>query len=339
MKFKEYLKDKVYAIILTLLTVGVIYLIFRAYRIKTSIIISGIIIFLICNVIIMLIDYFRKRNFYNEFLTNILELDKSYLVLETLDCPEFCEGKLLYQALYEINKSYLENVNKIDNSRKNFKEYVEMWIREVKIPLATLTLTINNHQNEINPKIKSQIKRLEDYVDQVLYYVRSENAEKDYLIKKVDLGNIIKNIGIKNMDDLLENNIEFIVDKTDALVYSDAKWLEFILGQIINNAIKYKRNIKNSYIKISTKDDKKKVVLMIEDNGIGIKDSDIKQVFDKSFTGENGRIRSKSTGMGLYIAKNMCEKLGHKITLESALHKYTRVYITFAKNDFYEIAK
>ena len=74
-------------------------------------------------------------------------------------------------------------------------------------------------------------------------------------------------------------------------------------------------------------------------NDIGIKDSDIKQVFDKSFTGENGRIRSKSTGMGLYIAKNMCEKLGHKITLESALHKYTRVYITFAKNDFYEIAK
>jgi len=186
MKFKEYLKDKVYAIILTLLTVGVIYLIFRAYRIKTSIIISGIIIFLICNVIIMLIEYFRKRNFYNEFLTNILELDKSYLVLETLDCPEFCEGKLLYQALYEINKSYLENVNKIDTSRKNFKEYVEMWIHEVKIPLATLTLTINNHQNEINPKIKSQIKRLEDYVDQVLYYVRSENAEKDYLISKIN---------------------------------------------------------------------------------------------------------------------------------------------------------
>lgn len=339
MRFKDYLKDKVYAIILTFLSIGIIFLIFKAYRIETEIIFSGIIIFLICNLIIMLIDYFRKKRFYNEFLMNIEELDKAYLVLETLDCPEFYEGKLLYQSLYEINKSFLENVNKINNSRKAFKEYVEMWIHEVKIPLASLTLTINNHQNEINPKIKSQIKRLEDYVDQVLYYVRSENAEKDYLIKKIDLGNIIKNIGIKNMDDLLENHIEFVVEKINIDVLSDAKWLEFILGQIINNAIKYKRNIKNSYIKITAKEDKEKVVLMIEDNGIGIKDTDIKQVFDKSFTGENGRTRSKSTGMGLYIAKNMCGKLGHKIILESIVNKYTRVYITFAKNDFYEIAK
>ncbi len=339
MRFKDYLKDKVYAIILTFLSIGIIYLIFKAYRIETGIIFSGIIIFLICNVIIMLIDYFRKKRFYNEFLTNIEELDKAYLVLETLEYPEFYEGKLLYQSLYEINKSYFENVNKINNSRKAFKEYVEMWIHDVKIPLASLTLTINNHQNEINPKIKSQIKRLEDYVDQVLYYVRSENAEKDYLIKKIDLGSIIKNIGIKNMDDLLENHIEFVVEKINIDVLSDAKWLEFILGQIINNAIKYKRNIKNSYIKITAKEDKTKVVLTIEDNGIGIKDTDIKQVFDKSFTGENGRTRSKSTGMGLYIAKNMCEKLGHKITLESIVNKYTRVSITFAKNDFYETLK
>lgn len=339
MKFKEYLKDKVYAIILTLLSIGIVYLIFKAYRIETGIIFSGIVIFFICNIIIILIDYFRKKRFYHEFLTNILELDKAYLVLETLECPEFYEGKLLYQALYEINKSYLENVSKINSSRKSFKEYVEMWIHEVKIPLASLTLTINNHQNEINPKIKSQIKRVEDYVEQVLYYVRSENAEKDYLIKKVDLGMIIKNIGIKNMDDLLENHIEFRVEKINIAVLSDAKWLEFILGQIINNAIKYKRNVKNSYIKIAASEDKTKVVLMVEDNGIGIKESDIKQVFDKTFTGENGRFRSKSTGMGLYIARVLCGKLGHKIALESAVNKYTRVYITFAKNDFYEITK
>ena len=141
------------------------------------------------------------------------------------------------------------------------------------------------------------------------------------------------------MDDLLDNNIEFIVEKTNALVFSDSKWLEFILGQIVNNSIKYKRNIKNSYIKISIRDEKTKVILIIEDNGIGIKETDIKQVFDKSFTGENGRVRSKSTGMGLYIAKNMCERLGHTIKIESSVNKYTRVYITFAKNDFYEIAK
>ena len=334
MKLNHYLKDKLFAFVTTFITLIIIYLILMAFKIKAEIIIPTLIIFLICNLIILLIDYFRKKKFYSELLYNIEGLDKAYLVLETLENPEFYEGKLLYQALYEINKSFLENVNKIDKSRKDFKEYVEMWIHEVKIPLASLILTINNHKNEINPKIKTQIKKLEDYVDQVLYYVRSENAEKDYLIKEINLGNIIK-----NMDDLLDNNIEFIVEKTNALVFSDSKWLEFIIGQIVNNSIKYKRNIKNSYIKISIKEEKTKVILKIEDNGIGIKESDIKQVFDKSFTGENGRVRSKSTGMGLYIAKNMCERLGHTITIESSVNKYTIVYITFAKNDFYKIVK
>ena len=339
MKFYVYLKDKLFAIVATFITLLIIYLILIAFKINTDIIIPVLVIFLICNLIILLIDYFRKKKFYSELLYNIERLDKAYLVLETLENPEFYEGKLLYQALYEIDKSFLENVNKIDKSRKDFKEYVEMWIHEVKIPLASLILTINNHKNEINPKIKAQIKKLEDYVDQVLYYVRSENAEKDYLIKEINLGSIIKNIGLKNMDDLLDNNIEFIVEKTNALVFSDSKWLEFIIGQIVNNSIKYKRNIKNSYIKISIKEEKTKVILIIEDNGIGIKETDIKQVFNKSFTGENGRVRSKSTGMGLYIAKNMCEKLGHIITIESSVNKYTRLYITFSKNDFYEIAK
>ncbi len=339
MKLNVYLKDKLFAIVVTFITLIIIFLILMAFKINTEIIIPVLVIFLICNLMILLIDYFRKKKFYSYLLYNIEGLDKAYLVLETLENPEFYEGKLLYQALYEIDKSFLENVNKIDKNRKDFKEYVEMWIHEVKIPLASLILTINNHKNEINPKIKAQIKKLEDYVDQVLYYVRSENAEKDYLIKEINLGSIIKNIGLKNMDDLLDNNIEFIVEKTNALVFSDSKWLEFIIGQIVNNSIKYKRNIKNSYIKISVRDEKTGVILIIEDNGLGIKESDIKQVFDKSFTGENGRVRSKSTGMGLYIAKNMCERLGHIITIESSVNKYTRVCITFAKNDFYEIVK
>jgi len=337
MKFINYLKDKLYMIIITFLTLLIIYLIFRAFKINRIITIIVITIFLMCNIIILLIDYFRKKKFYTELLSNINLLDKAYLVLETIDNPEFYEGKILYQALYEINKSMLENINKINNSSKDFKEYIEMWIHEVKVPLASLTLIINNHKNKITSNVLSQIKRLEDYVDQVLYYVRSENAEKDYLIKETDLASVIKNIGIKNMDDLIQNNINFIVDKININVLTDSKWLEFIIGQIINNSVKYKRNIKNSYIKISCIEEKTKVILIIEDNGIGINVSDIKQVFDKSFTGENGRARSASTGMGLYIAKKMCDKLGHKITIESVENKYTKVYITFAKNEFYKI--
>ena len=191
----------------------------------------------------------------------------------------------------------------------------------------------------LDRKTKNILKRLEDYVDQVLYYVRSENAEKDYFIKEVDLSKVIKNVGIKNMDDLLDNKVEFIVDKTNYKVFTDSKWLEFILNQIINNSIKYKRNIDNSYIKIYVKDNLDTTVLIIEDNGIGIKTSDIRQVFDKTFTGTNGREKTTSTGMGLYIAKNLCKKLGHKIEIESKENEYTRVFITFAKNKFYDVLK
>lgn len=339
MKLTSYLRDKLYFILISFFTVLIITLMFMAFKIDKYIIFVTIFIVTISYMSVFLIDYYRKKKFYDNLLFNIDSLDKAYLVLETLEEPTFYEGKLIFDALYKINKSMLENVNSIKRQNKDFKEYVEMWIHEVKIPLSSILLTINNHKKDAILKIRSNVKRLEDYVDQVLYYVRQEFAEKDYLIKKVNLASIIKNVGLKNMDDLLEEKIEFKVSNVDTYVFTDSKWLEFIIGQIINNSIKYKRNIKSSFIKIYTEENKTKTTLVIEDNGIGIPESDIKQVFNKSFTGENGRTRSKSTGMGLYIAKSLCEKMGHEISIESEINKYTKVTISFFKNDYYSIVK
>lgn len=339
MKLTSYLRDKLYFILISFFTVLIITLMFMAFKIDKYIIFVTIFIVTISYMSVFLIDYYRKKKFYDNLLFNIDSLDKAYLVLETLEEPTFYEGKLIFDALYKINKSMLENVNSIKRQNKDFKEYVEMWIHEVKIPLSSILLTINNHKKDAILKIRSNVKRLEDYVDQVLYYVRQEFAEKDYLIKKVNLASIIKNVGLKNMDDLLEEKIEFKVSNVDTYVFTDSKWLEFIIGQIVNNSIKYKRNIKSSFIKIYTEENKTKTTLVIEDNGIGIPESDIKQVFNKSFTGENGRTRSKSTGMGLYIAKSLCEKMGHEISIESEINKYTKVTISFFKNDYYSIVK
>ena len=339
MKFSKYLKDKLYVFLISGVCYGIILLIFFAFKIDKEVISATSFIFAICISLLFLIDYLRKKKFYAELLSNIDALDKGYLVLETLTKPEFYEGELLYQALYNINKSMIENINIIEEHLQDFKNYIEMWIHEVKKPLATLTLIGNNHKDAFDKKTRTQLKRLENYVEQVLYYARSENAEKDYLIKETDLSKVIKNVGLKNMDDLLENKIDYIVENINVKVLTDSKWLEFILDQIINNSIKYKRNIKDSYIKLSISNEKNLTALIIEDNGIGIKESDLKQVFNKSFTGENGRNISKSTGMGLFIAKNMCEKLGHRIDIESKENKYTRVYIKFAKNKYYEVVK
>lgn len=339
MKFSRFLKDKMYVVFLSLICYVIILLIFFAFKINIEVIISISIIYIFLILTILLIDYYRKKNFYTDLIYNIEALDKGYLVLETLQKPDFYEGELLCQALYDIDKSMSENINQIEEQMQDFKNYIEMWIHEVKIPLSTLVLISENHKDQFDKKTKAQLKRLENYVDQVLYYARSENAEKDYLIKETDLSKVIKNVGLKNMDDLLENKIDYNVKNVNVKVLTDSKWLEFILEQIINNSIKYKRDIEDSFIKISSLDEKNRTTLIIEDNGIGIKESDLKQVFDKSFTGENGRNKSKSTGMGLFIAKNMCEKLGHKINIESKENEYTRVYITFAKDKYYEVLK
>lgn len=339
MSFAKYFKDKLYAVILSTIAIFILLLIFFAFKISSQVIIAVIFTLLLLFISIFLTDFLRKRKFYTDLLSNIESLDKSYLVLETLTRPEFYDGELLYQALYEINKSMIENVNMNREHLEDFKNYIEMWTHEVKIPLAALTLITGNHKDEFDKKVQTQIKRLEDCLEQVLYYARCENAEKDYLIKETDLSKVIKNVGLKNMDEMLADNVDYRVRDVNVKVLTDSKWLEFILGQIINNSIKYRKDITDSYILICVKEECDKTILIIEDNGIGIKESDLKKVFDKSFTGENGRIRGKSTGMGLFIAKNMCDKLGHGIEIESVQNEYTRIYISFAKDKFYDVLK
>ena len=337
MKLNKYLKDKTYAFILSIISYIFIILILLAFKVSKDLIVLIIAILIIFFILMLGIDYFRKRGFYCDLLNKINYLDKSYLVLEMINKPDFYEGKILYDDLYNINKSMIENIKIQEEQLQDFKEYIEMWIHEVKIPLASLVLTFNNHKKLFDNKTKRQLKRLEDDVEQVLYYVRAENASKDYLIKDIDLATVVKRVGLKNMDDLLDNKIAFKVENIPYQVLTDAKWLEFILGQIINNSIKYKKNISNSYIKVYVEDNINYTKLIVEDNGIGIPSSEIKQVFDKTFTGTNGREIKTSTGMGLFIAKNLCEKLGHRIEIESKYKKYTKVIITIAKNKYYDV--
>ena len=212
MKLSLYLKDKRYIVILSLINFITITLILLAFKLsKDAIIVIDVI--LVFNFILILgIDYFRKKFFYNDLFNKIEQLDKSYLVLEMINKPDFYEGNILYQALYDINKSMIENIKIHEEQMKDFKEYIEMWIHEVKVPLSSLILTFNNHKNIFNNKTKRQLKRLENYVEQVLYYVRAENANKDYFIKEIDLSKVVKNVGLKNMDDIQDNKVSFKVE-------------------------------------------------------------------------------------------------------------------------------
>ena len=337
MKLNRYLKDKLYFIVLFITFLSLIILLLLGFKVSLELIIVIISLLVIFAILVLIIEYLKKRNFYNEFINIVDKLDKKYLVIEMLNSPNFQEGEILYNELYEINKSMLENIKNYEISMNDFKDYIEMWIHEVKIPLSSLVLMLHNNKNNISSKMVDQVNRLDNYVDQVLFYVRAENAEKDYLIKKTELNKVINKIALKNKDYILENNIDFNVLNCEKKVLTDSKWLEFIIDQIINNSIKYKRDIASSFIKIYTEENNEEIGLIIYDNGIGIDAKDLPRVFDKTYTGTNGRLKSKSTGMGLYIAKNLCEKLGHKIAIESKVNEYTKVIITFNKESIYDV--
>ena len=266
-------------------------------------------------------------------------MDQKYLICELVKEPEFLNGKILYQSLYEINKSMLEKLNELELQVNDFKDYVEMWIHEVKIPLSHLTLAVHNHKSNMNSQILEQVRKLENQVDQVLYYVRCENSQKDYLIKKSTLSKIVKNVIMKNKDYFIHHKLKLNIYDLDKVVLTDSKWLEFIINQIINNSFQYTVHKSEACIEISATEDNEQVILTILDNGIGICSSDLPRVFEKSFTGYNGRIQKKSTGMGLYICYRLCQHLGHHICIESIQNEYTKVIITFHKDHYYDVLK
>ena len=339
MKLSKYLRSNYLIILLFIVIISIINLMLVSFKVENQAIMGVNLTAILGFIIYVVYDFGRRKKFYNKFLNDLDLLDKKYLITEMIDKPEFYDGEILYDTLYEIDKSMSEKIKEYSLNIQDFKEYIEMWIHEVKLPLSSINLMIHNNKELSDKKIVEQLKRIDDDVEQVLYYVRSENAEKDYLIKETEIAKVISNVAIKNKDILLENNIDFEVEVGNTKVLTDSKWLEFIVNQIVSNSIKYIRNDVEHLIKITTEENNKNVILKIYDNGIGISKSDIPKVFDKTFTGNNGRKIETSTGMGLYISKQLCKKLGHKITVDSKENEYTEVSIFFNKNDFLNVAK
>ena len=151
------------------------------------------------------------------------------------------------------------------------------------------------------------------------------------MIRKIKLADVIKNVLSRNKKIMIQNNMKVELKNTDVSSYSDEKWLEFILNQIIINSIKYKKE-QNATIIIETTENKENVKLKIKDNGIGIKKSEIDRIFDKGFTGTNGRNQKKSTGIGLYLCKRLCEEIGMNLKAESIENEYTEMIITIPRN-------
>lgn len=336
MKLKDYLLDRVIYLFLLIVMILIVSFLLLMFKVSNALLWSVILVMLLFSILIVGYDYYQKYSFYNAFLIKLEQLDKKCLITELISKPDFLEGKILCDALYEIDKSMYEEIESYQDNLRDYKEYIELWIHEVKLPISSAKLMIHNREHN-ERKLKGQIIRIENYVEQVLYYARLDSSEKDYIIRSCDLGIIIRNVIKRNQDSLLYQKIKVEINQINYTVLSDNKWLEFIINQIVSNSIKYHQrdNCKITFNVIK----RNNIALEIIDNGMGIKTSDLSRVFDKSFTGENGHLVSSSTGMGLYIVKRLCDKLGHEIIVESHYGQYTKVTLYFNDNQYYNVVR
>lgn len=336
MKLGKFLSDKMISIIVTIVAWLIIWDFLSVFHIKSGQILIIGIVYSLADAIKILWDFFRKRDFYKDITYNCDSLEKKYLLSAMTEQPDFYEGQIFYDILCETNKSMCDNVAEYRKSSEEFQEYIELWVHEIKLPVASLLLMCHNNP-DIDGKYNEQLRRIDDYIENVMYYVRSENVKKDYIIKEVSLKRAFANIAIKNREELQQRNVSLKTENLDIHVMTDSKWLEYIIGQIVANSMKYFSADREPEISVYTTSSDEKTTLHIRDNGIGIPASDLPYIFEKSYTGSNGHTHSKSTGMGLYIINNLCKSLGHEVKAVSVPDEFTDISISFGKNDFMKI--
>lgn len=337
MDFKLFFKEKAITILLLLFGIITIEIFLMAYNVGMFIKIYIPLIIMGLYMISIIIEYFKRKKFYDNLLKMLEELDEKYLITEIIKTPNFLEGQIFKNSLEQIDKSMLENVNKYKYMTEDYKEYIELWIHEIKIPIATSKMVIENNKNAITKSIDEELDKVENYIEQALFYARSNTVEKDYYIRKVVLKEIVNESIKKNKSSLIQEKISIDIHDLEIEVNTDNKWIVFILNQIIQNSIKYRKK-ENSVIEMYANQGKENVILYIKDNGIGIKQGEITRVFEKGFTGTNGRLSNKkSTGIGLYLCKKLCNKLGIGIELNSVQNEGTEVKLVFPKDSYIEL--
>ena len=280
------------------------------------------------------LEYRQKKRYLYEMQALTDGLDKKYLLPEMLKPSGSQEERTLYEILRSVNKSMYEHVADYERTSREYKEYVEMWIHEVKVPIAAVRMILANSESA-NAALLEETDRLEGYVEQALYYARSEAVEKDYLIRKVSLQKLAEEALLAKKRQLLAKHALIELDGLDMTVYSDGKWLAFILSQLLDNCIKYAKE-ENLALHIWGEEEKERVLLHLKDNGIGVKAEEMARVFDKGFTGTNGRRHKKSTGIGLYLCKKLCGRLGHDILFSAKEGEGSEVTIVFPKTGYTE---
>lgn len=264
----------------------------------------------------LLYEFRKKNRFYRNLLAAFDQLDKKNLVGELIEPPDFAEGEILYDLLTGTNKAYLDEISRYRRAQEEYRTYIELWIHEIKTPIASAMLTIENHGGEAQPLLLEDLLHIEEYAMQALFYARSNSVEKDYLIQEIPVRDVCFRALRKNAKLLIDNGISVEASDISGNVFCDSKWMVYILDQLISNAVKYSAP-DHARIVFGTMDKPNEIVLYLMDNGMGISSEELPRVCDKGYTGSLGRTHERSTGMGLFLSNKLCNKLGLSLEIAS----------------------
>lgn len=276
----------------------------------------------------------RKLRFYRDMEGRLDALDEKYLFSEVMAEPGFPEGEFLLSAAQVMGASMTEEVGDARRDMGEYREYIETWIHEVKTPIAAARLCLENHPGPLADSVEDALFQIEGYVEQALFYARSGAVDRDYAVRALPLNQAVSAALRRYAHPLIEAGFRVELGNLDAVVCSDGKWVEFILGQLISNSLKYRSAAPKLTFSQEVKRDG--VVLSLLDNGPGIPPEDLPRVFDKGFTGANGRMLStRSTGLGLYLCKKLCARLGLGLSFSCPPGGGTLASLTFPLGRFH----
>lgn len=312
---KAYLSCKKEGWILFLVFHVVFALIFFLYQFPVEGACYGIAVNLVLWLMYQAADFGRFRRRFRQLkgIQTVIAVDDSELP-ESQDALESVYQELLHRLFEEK----AQEVSKADADFKNQLEYATMWAHQIKTPIAAMGLLLQEEDTEKNRELAMELFEIEQYVDMILQYQRLRNISGDLVFREYDLDEILRQCIRKYARSFIRKRLSLDFRETGRKVVTDEKWLSVVIGQILSNSLKY---TKSGSIRIFMEGD----YLVIEDTGIGIAPEDLPRVFEKGYTGYNGRNDKKSTGIGLYLCREILEKLSHEIKISSAPGKGTKV--------------
>lgn len=315
--FFEYLRQRRNGIILFLLFTLVFALVFILYKISFTAVLYPFLLCTIIGIIFFIFD-FRSVKKKHKKLCEIRQLTSA--MIDTLPKIESINEADYQKLIRSLTEEISDIEYKSSMKYRDMIDYYTVWAHQIKTPIASMHITLQNEDTPLSRRLSSELFRIEQYVEMVLAFLRLDSTSTDYVFKEHDLDEIVRESIKRFSTEFIERKIKLQYSPSDKKIITDEKWLSFVIEQLLSNALKYTRE---GSIKIYSD----KQYLCIEDTGIGIAPEDLPRIFEKGYTGGNGRINSKASGLGLYLCKRICDNLGIGIIARSEIDNGTVILL------------